>query len=79
MTANMTELKNRGMKCLVDQLGIVDAEAFISIVIREQFDYTEWQKEYYDQMSPNEFMEKAYQYAIEHPYQGKGKHVTLQS
>ena len=77
MTANMIELKNKGMKCLVDQLGIVDAEAFIAVVIREQFDYTEWQREYYDQMQPKEFLEKAYQYAIERPYKGKGKHVKL--
>ena len=41
MSANMGEIMNRGMKCLTDQMGIVEAEQFISFVIREKFDYTD--------------------------------------
>ena len=77
MTTSMAELKSKGMRCLIDKLGIVDAEAFIAAVIREQIDYTKWQQEYYDAMEPGEFMEKAYKYSAEKPYEGKGKEVLL--
>ena len=42
---NNTELKNEGMKVLSNQLGLVNAERFIAlIIIREPFNYTEWQR-----------------------------------
>ena len=44
MTANM-ELVAKGMDILVRELGIIEAERFISIIIRERFDYTKWQRE----------------------------------
>ena len=34
------ELLSRGMKCLVQNMGVVDAEYFIAAVQRERFDYT---------------------------------------
>ena len=34
-----------GMEALVQRLGIVEAERFITLIIREPFDYTEWRKE----------------------------------
>ena len=42
----MTEavLMKTGMKVLIEQLGNIDAERFISILLREPFDYTEWRK-----------------------------------
>lgn len=39
-----TEIKLKGYQTLVDSLGVVEAEQFISLIIREPFDYTEWQK-----------------------------------
>lgn len=48
MSANMVEIMNKGMKCLTDQMGIVEAEQFISFIIREKFDYTKWQGGYFD-------------------------------
>jgi hypothetical protein len=47
-------LRNEGMKILVDKLGHVEAERFISLIIREPFDYTEWQKDLFDRMSVKE-------------------------
>ncbi len=42
----MTEVQLRidGMKALSDRLGMVDAERFISVLLREKFDYTEWRQ-----------------------------------
>ena len=44
MSANMVEIMNKGMKCLTDQMGIVEAEQFIFLIIKEKFDYTKWQR-----------------------------------
>ena len=53
MLAEMT-LRNKGMRVLINNLGQVEAERFISIVIREPFDYTEWQRELFNEMSVTE-------------------------
>ena len=37
-----TALKIEGMNILLNYLGDVDAERFISIISREPFDYTKW-------------------------------------
>ena len=39
-----TEIKINGYQVLVKALGEVLAEKFISLMIREPFDYTKWQK-----------------------------------
>ncbi|MDR0390067.1 MAG: hypothetical protein LBH73_08350 [Spirochaetaceae bacterium] len=39
-----TVLMKTGMKILIEQLGNIEAERFISILLREPFDYTEWRK-----------------------------------
>jgi hypothetical protein len=43
----MTEavLMKTGMKVLIERLGDIDAERFVSILLREPFDYTEWRKD----------------------------------
>ena len=37
-----TLVKSEGMQTLLDNLGRVDAERFISLIIREPFDYSAW-------------------------------------
>lgn len=39
-----TELRIKAMSILSKTIGNVEAERFISLMIREPFDYTEWQK-----------------------------------
>ena len=39
-----TEIRVQGLRTLVDALGIVEAEKFISLILREPFDYTKWQQ-----------------------------------
>jgi hypothetical protein len=42
---NDTVLIKTGMQALIERLGNVNAEKFISLILREPFDYTEWRKE----------------------------------
>lgn len=70
MAINTVEIMNRGMKCLTEQMGIVEAEQFISIIIREKFDYTKWQKNYFDVKTPEEISREASQFEKAHPFTG---------
>lgn len=47
-------IKSDGMRVLAENLGIVEAERFITLILREPFDYTEWQRNLYGNMDVNE-------------------------
>ncbi|MDR0307214.1 MAG: hypothetical protein LBI42_10305 [Chitinispirillales bacterium] len=47
------------MEVLINNLGRVEAERFISLIIREPFDYTEWQKDLFNNMSVKELSARA--------------------
>ena len=44
LTKTDTVIRREGMSLLIKGLGEVDAERFISLIIREPFEYTEWRK-----------------------------------
>ncbi len=44
-------------------MGVVEAEYFIAAVQRERFDYTKWQREYFDGMELRSFVESAAAFA----------------
>jgi hypothetical protein len=58
---------NEGMNYLLEKLGVLETEIFISHILREPFDYTTWQKEYYAAISVNDLNQKAVEYAKTHP------------
>ena len=60
------ELMDIGMKCLVERLGAIEAERFISIIIREQTDYTKWRQHYFGNITSDAFHQAAIQYGKEH-------------
>ena len=70
MISNM-EIMNRGITCLLEKLGAVETEQFISAIIREKFDYTKWQQQRFDNMSSDEFQHAAVTYAKENPFSKK--------
>lgn len=55
-------LRQEGMRILAEKLGLVEAERFISLIIREPFDYTKWQQNLYDGVSVEELGEQANDY-----------------
>ena len=70
MSPSTAEIMSRGMKCLMEHLGVVEAERFVAAVIREKFDYTRWQREYFDGMSPEEISLEAEKFERDEPYTG---------
>lgn len=73
---NTLEVYNSGIKCLIENLGLINTEEFISIIKRENFDYTKWQKEYFDNWEDGKFANKATAYSKQNEYKGNGKILT---
>jgi len=59
---NDTELRIKGLKVLLDALGEVEAEKFISLMIKEPFDYTFWQKDLLVDKDVEDLSKKAMEY-----------------
>ena len=57
-----TEIRKKGFKVLVENLGDVDAEKFISLLSKEPFDYTQWQSTLWSNQSVDMISEKAMDY-----------------
>lgn len=57
-----TEIRKKGLRILVENLGDVDAEKFISLIIKEPFDYTEWQETLWNDLTVEQISERAMKY-----------------
>ena len=58
-----TLLKTKAMDVLVKNLGVVETERFITLVLKEPFDYTEWRRDNLpDDISVNELNRQATEY-----------------
>lgn len=73
------EIMDKGMRCLIEGIGVIEAEHFISVIIKENFDYTKWQRNYFDQIPADKLHEDAVRYAKEHPYKGKAKVIIAEA
>ena len=67
MTYSSTELMSIGMDHLVQKLGQVDAERFISTIIRESSDYTKTRRLLFDDMTVDQVLAEASEYEESHP------------
>jgi hypothetical protein len=61
---------NDGMDCLLEKLGALETEIFISNLLKEPFDYTEWQREHFSKYSLAELNKQAVQFTKDHPFKG---------
>jgi hypothetical protein len=58
-------LRCAGMKLLAENLGELEAERFIFLMKSDRFDYTEWQRDLFEDMTLHELGEKAMQFRLE--------------
>lgn len=63
---NDAVIRREGMNLLLENMGKIDAERFISLIIREPFDYTEWQTNLFEEMSLEELGKKAMEFYNSH-------------
>ena len=54
-----SEIRKRGMDTLIKHLGQVEAERFITLIIRKPFDYTQWQRDLWPDTGVEESSKKA--------------------
>ena len=62
-----TDIMDIGINCLLKNLGTVETERFISVLIREKSDYTKWRQRYFADVTSDEFHEDAVAYAKANP------------
>jgi hypothetical protein len=65
-----TEVRIRGLRALVEALGPVEAERFITLVLREPFDYTSWQRQLWAEKSVDELSKAAMEWRRAAPNKG---------
>lgn len=63
---NTNVVMSEAMDCLLKNLGVIKTEIFISNILREPFDYTEWRKDKFDDMSLEELGNAAAEYGRLH-------------
>ena len=65
---NTAVIMDDGINCLLKSLGAFETEVFISNLIKEPFNYTEWQRERFANTTLEEFSKQAVQYDRDHPF-----------
>lgn len=70
MLENNVLLADRCIDILRDQIGTVETEAFIYYIRSESFDYTKWQREHFDAMTPRQILQKVEEHGINAPFEG---------
>ena len=71
MIENMAVTASRCMDAVRNHVGTVELEAFIYFVRSQSFDYTEWQKEHYDAMTPDEIFANLQEHSDKHLFKGE--------
>ena len=66
-TKSIDVIVDTGIRCLIEKLGIIDAERFISTIIREKSDYTKWHQMYFADVCSNDFHNAALEYGKANP------------
>lgn len=56
-----TELKHSGLRLLSEKLGLVEAERFVTLILREPFDYTKWRQDIFEDITLEELHTRATQ------------------
>ncbi len=54
-----TEIRTKGIEALISALGEVEAERFISLILREPSDYSKWRHKLFEGFSLDELNEQA--------------------
>ncbi|MCX7044386.1 MAG: hypothetical protein NTX50_02725 [Candidatus Sumerlaeota bacterium] len=60
------EIVHEGFMLLRNNMDIVEAERFITIMQREKFDYTQWRKNLFEEMPLEEISHRAMEYVKSH-------------
>ena len=65
--SNTAVVMEKGINVLLKNLGVLDTELFISTLLKEPFDYTEWSRKQYANVDLHEFNMRAVEYDKNNP------------
>ena len=71
MTDNINMIVEKCMNAVRENVGTVELEQFIYYIRSQSFDYTKWQREHYDAMTPEEIFNVLQNYSEKHTFNGK--------
>jgi len=71
MLNNMSITADKCMDAIREHVGAVELEAFIYYVRSQSFDYTKWQREHYDALTPEALYASLEKHSREKPFKGK--------
>ena len=66
---NTAIIMEKGINVLLKNLGVLDTEQFISTLLKEPFDYTEWSRKHYENVDLHEFNMRAVEFDRKNPVQ----------
>ena len=55
-------IRSTGMDALIEKLGMVEAERFVMLIQKDNFDYTKWRENLFKDMTLEELSRKAMEY-----------------
>ena len=55
-------IKHDGFQAIFEKLDLVEAERFIALIKRDNFDYTEWRKSLWENLTVKALSEQAMEY-----------------
>lgn len=59
------QVLQEGYNLLFNNMDIVDAEKFIALIQRNRFDYTEWRKNLFENMTIHEIITEGKKFAVD--------------
>ena len=65
--SNTAVVMEKGINVLLKTLGVLDTELFISTLLKEPFDYTEWSREHYADADLHKLNARAAEYDKNNP------------
>ena len=75
MTTDANYVMERGIQCLMKELGPVNTAKFIVSIQANDFDYTEWRKNYFENISTDDYNNAAIEFDKKHPFVGKAIYI----
>ena len=63
-------IKHDGFQAIFEKLDLVEAERFIALIKRDNFDYTEWRKTLWETLTVEDLSHKAMEFQANRENQG---------
>lgn len=77
MSTNSIEVIDRGLRCLSENMGVREAELFVSTLLREKFDYTQWRRSFVDSIASFEDLDALLKQTGEQPRSDSRAEIVL--